>query len=381
MSDTSIAFGQPDDSEIDEQRLAGLVEELDSSARNALDRNLDDREGFQDRIFQKYGRGLETMDLFYYSAVEVADWAQNMVYKAQADEDDPEDFDQYYMVVRGLTARALAAYAEVTWLLRGGFPNGALTRVRFMHEIYVTAMVLAEYGSPEGEHPELVDRYLEHRDVFTRATADDLMSTGTLDPAAYFSQDVLDALEQRRSDLLARYGKNFGHMWGWAAPLFPGAPRISMKMMNSLVVPESHYFYTMTSAHVHAGSEGWYESFVAREDETVLASGPTNVGLALPAGLATAFLLDVLQVVVPSRIERDGFVEDTGAYFQAALARMSTSISDHMWRGESAVEQDELDYQERVRLGTSAAGPRVPRIRGLALRLTHQCERRLRRSL
>lgn len=161
MSDTSIAFGQPDDSEIDEQRLAGLVEELDSSARNALDRNLDDREGFQDRIFQKYGRGLETMDLFYYSAVEVADWAQNMVYKAQADEDDPEDFDQYYMVVRGLTARALAAYAEVTWLLRGGFPNGALTRVRFMHEIYVTAMVLAEYGSPEGEHPELVDRYLD----------------------------------------------------------------------------------------------------------------------------------------------------------------------------------------------------------------------------
>lgn len=381
MSDTSITFGQPDDSDLDQQRLATFFAELDSSARNALKSNLDNRDWFQDRIFQKYGRGLDAMDLFYYSALEAADWGQDKIYKAQADEDDPEGFDQYYTVVRGLTARALAAYAEVTWLLRGGFPNGALTRVRFMHELYVTATVLAEHGSPEGEHPELIDRYLEHRDVFTRATADDLMSTGTLDPAEFFNQDVLDALEDRRSDLLARYGKNFGQMWGWAAPLFPGSARISMKMMNGLVLPESHYFYAMTSAHVHAGSEGWHDSFVARENDTVLASGATNLGLALPAGLATAFLLDVLQVVVPSRIERDGSVEDTGAYFQAALARMSRSISEHMWRGESTVKQDEHDYQERVRRGASEAGPGVPRIRGLALRWTHRFERRLRQSL
>lgn len=381
MSEATITFGRLDDSELDPERLDAFFARLDADTRTSLERNLDDRDGFQDRLYRDYGRGLDAMDLFRFFALEAVDWAQDEVHEAQDNNDEREDFDQYYAVVRGLTARALTAYAEVVWLLRGGFPNGALTRVRFLHELFVTAAVLAEHGSPEGNHPELVERYLEHRDVFTRASADDLMATGALDSAEYFDQDVLDGLARLRSDLLARYGKPFGGMWGWAAPLFPGESHITMKMMGKLVLPEAHYFYGMTSAHVHAGSEGWHETVVIREHETSLTSGPTNLGLALPAVLATGFLLEIAQVVVPSRIERDGAAKNTGAYFQAALARTSRSINDRMWRGEEVIKQTELDFQKRARQGVTKVRPRSPRIRGLGLWMVHRIERRLRRSL
>lgn len=380
MGDAAITFGYPDDSQIDPDRLEGFLSRLDASAARALRRHLDDRDEFHDRLYRDYGGGLDGMDLLYFSALETSNWAKDVLHVPDG-EGEEEELEHYYAVIHGLTARALSAYAEVTWLLRGGFPQGSLARVRFLHELFVTASVLAEYGHPEGPHPELVQRYLEHRDVFTPATADDLVATGVLDSTEYFEQDLLDALARRRADLLARYGKPFAGMWGWAAPLFPGESRVTMRMMGSMVAPEGHYFYGMSSAHVHAGSEGWHETIVVRDHEAILASGATNVGLALPSALATTFLLGVLQVAVPSRVERGDVVEDLGAYFLVALDRMGELVRDHMERGEERVEQAEASFQERVRQGVAEEVPPVPRIRGLALRVTHRLERKLRRTL
>lgn len=374
-----FTFGPPEEPEIDSEQLDAFFARLDADVRSALEQNLDDRDGFQDRLYRDYGRGLDAMDLLYFSAVEASNWAKDAVHEALEHDDDRESFDHYYGVLRGLAARALTSYAETTWLLRGGYPQAALTRVRFLHELFVTAQLLAEYGRPDGEHPELVDRYLEHHEVFIRATADDLIATGALDPTKFFDQEVLDTLERRRAQLLARYGKSFAGMWGWAAPLFPGENRISMRMIGSRVLPELHYFYSMTSAHVHAGSEGWHETIVERGEEQILTSGAKNLGLTLPAELATSFLLQLVGVVVPTRIETEGAAIDTGGFFQAALARMGASISEHMSAGEDAVTQAEERYQARLQQGTRP--DRAPRIRGLALWLVHRAERRLRRGL
>lgn len=374
-----FTFGPREEPKIDPEQLDAFFARVDADARSALEQNLDDRDGFQDRLYRDYGRGMDAMDLLYFSALDASNWAEEAVDEALNRDDDRESFDHFYGVMRGLVARALTSYAEITWLLRGGYPQAALTRVRFLHELFVTAELLAQYGSPEGEHPELVDRYLEHHEVFVRGAADDLIATGVLDPNEFFDQDVLDTLENRRTQLLARYGKSFAGMWGWAAPLFPGKERISMKVIGSRVSPEMHYFYSMTSAHVHAGSEGWHETIVERGDEQVLISGSTNLGLALPAELGTAFLLQLVQTVVPPSIEGEEGATDTGGVLMAALFRMSATISEYMWAGEDAVRQAEERYQARLRQGTRP--DRAPRMRRLALRLVHHAERRLRRRL
>lgn len=345
MCEANLVFGINGDEDLDESRLKEFLAQLDSDTPNVTKENRANRDGFQSRLAADYGDGFELMDLQYVWALEAVDWARQAIHDVTKPDDD-DGFEDYYYVIHGLMARTLVSYAEIAWLLRGGFPNGALTRVRTLHELHVTAQILAKYGSPDAEHPELIQRYLLHKDVFTLSTAENLTETGTLDPGI-FTEEILESLAKKREDLLIKYGSSFGGLWGWAAPLFGKRERISMKSLSELVVPGIQYFYGLTSSHIHGGSEGWHENIVSRGDGTVMASGPTNMGLALPATLASAFLTDMLEVAVPSLIEANGNRDDRGAYFLTAVQQQASRVATAMWAGEGVVESREKDLQER----------------------------------
>ncbi len=72
-----------------------------------------------------------------------------------------------------------------------------------------------------------------------------------------------------------------------------------MRMIGGRVLPELHYFYSMTRAHVRAGSKAWHETILERGEEQILASGATNLGLTLPAQLATASFLQMVGLSSP----------------------------------------------------------------------------------
>lgn len=341
MPDLNLLFGMNAD-RIGQDRLVGFFKELESSAPAALAGHHQDRSGFQSRLRDDYGVGFDLMDLQYASAWEAADWAKRTIDDAYDSTD--EEFLSYYHVISGLTARCLGSYAEVAWLLRGGFPNGAMTRVRTLHELLVTALILAKFASPGSDHPELIQRYLLHKDVFTLSTAENLSETGAIEPTT-LDEKTLDLLASQREKLLTKYGRSFGGLWGWAAPLFGAGVRISMKSLSQLVTPGTHYFYGLTSTHVHGGSEGWHENFVTRGHETVLAAGPSNMGLALPATLASAFLTDMMQTAVPAVIENETSCDYRGEYFLAGIHHQAGQISTEMWQAEAVVERRENKYQ------------------------------------
>lgn len=61
-----------------------------------------------------------------------------------------------------LLAAACSCAHEIHWLLGGGYPTGAESRTRTLHELDVTARALARFGLDD---PGLVTRYIEHRAV------------------------------------------------------------------------------------------------------------------------------------------------------------------------------------------------------------------------
>lgn len=341
MDDTSISFGSQDDSDLDPQRLADFFEALESGSGENSANIKEDSKNFQDALYEKYGPGFDEMDLLHSSALDAADWSNTILHESLIGDQDQEELEYRYGVIRGLMARSLSAYAEVAWLLRGGFPDGALTRVRLMHELYVTASVLVKYGQSDGEHPQLFERYLNHKDVFTPGVAKDMLATEILDSEHPLSSDTISVLEKRKAELVARYGERFTQMWGWAAPLFSKKKNISMRTMGGLVESKLQYFYGMASSHAHAGSEGWHSAHIERGSETTLVSGPVDSDLAVPAELATAFLLGMTEMIVPTCIERDGSVDDSGAYYFSALTKMSENIMERMSEGESGVRKSE----------------------------------------
>lgn len=114
-------------------------------------------------ILDAYGECFATMDLLHETAREAINWASVTVHESLSDSSDDDAFADYINVLVGLGGRALLAFDEVTWLLRGGYPHGAITRMRTIHEVFVVAATLGLHGYPDGDHPELVERYQRSR--------------------------------------------------------------------------------------------------------------------------------------------------------------------------------------------------------------------------
>jgi hypothetical protein len=377
MDASDFTFGSNPEA-LDSESLERFFATLDADAAKAYRSNCDIRNWYRDSLFHDYGDGFEEMELFYFAAMEAVEWAESAVDEALVGEEDPQ-FENYYLVLRGLAARSLIAYAEIMWLLRGGYPAGALARVRTLQELVVTTCVIAEYGNPNGEHPNLPAMYLQHRDVFLRALADDLTAAGA---TVEFDTDTLTALDVARAQLAELYGRSFLQgMWGWSNPLFPEGKRITMKMISEKVFGSEglslNYLYKAASAHIHAGSEGWHDSLAERGDEYFLATGTTNVGISLPATLASGFMTMILQTVIPTGIGGGEEALQTGGYFIAALERMSAQISETMSRCEDAVERTEAMIQSGSDEAARFARPWLHR----TLRLIHNIERWLLRRL
>lgn len=334
MDDTSIGFGSQDISDLDSERLAEYFEALQSARKEHFAEMKYEFNNFHGRLRRRYGPAFDEMDLLHSCALEATGWSSATLHESLIGDQDQEKFAYRYNVIQGLMARSLSAYAEVTWLLRGGFPGGALTRVRLMHELYVTASALVNHGQSDGEYPQLFERYINHKDVFTPGVAQDILETGILDPKHPLDSKTIAVLEKRKVELVEKYGKDFTQMWGWAAPLFPKGKKISMRMMGGLSGSKLHYLYSMASSHAHAGSEGWHSAHTDQGSEKLLISGPVDSGLAVPAELANAFLLGISEMIIPTCIEKDGSVDDSGAYAYVALTKISENITNYMTEGE-----------------------------------------------
>jgi hypothetical protein len=76
----------------------------------------------------------------------------------------PEHHDTYQVALAWLHARACQTSFEVRALLTAGYPGGAYARTRTLHELAVSAAVIAGYGR-RPQHADLAERYLHHMDI------------------------------------------------------------------------------------------------------------------------------------------------------------------------------------------------------------------------
>ena len=322
----------PEDDERFERFWAIFIEESQADRPSELA----ERETLRAHIAEQHGHALDLMDLLWRSAMEAVNWGSEILHEHL--EDDPED-DAYaalFTTLTGLAARALLAFNEVSWLLRGGYPQGAFAGVRSLHELYIVTRVLWEYGSPESNCPDLVERYLLHQEVFLKGAARDLISTGIPGIDETINTEILDALDSRQRELIGKYGKVFSTSWGWAAPLFPKKTPSFMDL-NKLVMPSLNAYYRIASEQLHASSAGLANAGKSDGMGTIGYNGGATIdGLAFPAIFGSTFLLSLVGTIVPIEIhnsETDKDI-DTGRHMLGVLARLHREILD-AWNGES----------------------------------------------
>lgn len=162
---------------VEQDELRAYLVRLDAMWASSDDR-VDQADAFRKRLGSKYADGFRSLERMLDEAMDAADWASSAMDRLHTDAGDGQQA-QYYAVIKGLCARALKTFGEVLWLLKGGYPDGATARVRTLHEIAVTISVIAVYGAPGREHPELIDRFIAHREAMVPRFAHSLCGGST----------------------------------------------------------------------------------------------------------------------------------------------------------------------------------------------------------
>lgn len=322
----------------DNARFEKFWAEFSKEAAGSQSAKSEERVSFRKEISRDYQAGFDAMELLHESASEAINWASGVVHDAlEVDDVEDDAFAEYINVLVGLGGRALLAFDEVAWLLRGGYPYGAWTRVRSLQELFIVAATLGLYGSPGGAHPDLVERYLSHHEVFTRTMADELLATESDGVEETLNGEVLQALARKRAALIENYGKTFAGPWGWAAPLFPQS-NPTFTALSKLILPSFNAFYGIASSHLHASSQGLIEAAKEAEGgDRYFLVGSQKDGLGAAATLGSGFLIGVLGAIIPTSMKfpDDPEPNNDGYFFLSALVRI----------------------QEQVRMGMDKSGP------------------------
>ena len=158
----------------------------------------------------------------------------------------------------GLQARACRVALEVFVLLRAGLGAGALARARTLHESATISAILATHGTPDGDHPDLAERYLLHANVVSWLDAAEYQEVAPKLRFEPLDPDEMSEIRGPRDEAVQTYGKAFGKPNGWAACLTDNQKAPRLKDLEPLAgADHMRAHYSWASHEVHADAKSW----------------------------------------------------------------------------------------------------------------------------
>jgi hypothetical protein len=278
MALASEAFSEALDAAL-EKDVPRVTKKLIRTAPRMLRWHRRQQRAFERRLRKQWGKAL---DLYYSVAVAAQEAGATFDSTNRPAAVEHQDF--VFEALTGLHARACRTAFEVHRLLSSGFPKGALSRCRTLHELAVTSIVIAEHGR-ETAYSDLAERFLLHEVVM--GYRDVLVYQENCKTLGYEPVSDQDMAEMKRGhdSLIERYGQAFGKPYGWASCLEHSPTTFrDLERLAELTHMRSHYRWA--SHEVHSDAKGSALNIDKRGGIAYRLSGMTNTGLAEPGHLA-----------------------------------------------------------------------------------------------
>jgi Family of unknown function (DUF5677) len=155
-------------------------------------------EGFQGRLYARWGYPLDLYELCLYIAQNCGDYF-NREFRPKAAATNDYQFES---LVR-LQAGAARVAGELYALLLTGYPSGSHARWHTLHEIAVTALFIAQ------EDKDIAERYVHHRFVNSYEDALEYQKHAAKLNEEPFTGEEMRRIKEDYDAALARYGMIF----------------------------------------------------------------------------------------------------------------------------------------------------------------------------
>jgi hypothetical protein len=272
------------------------------------------RNRFQRRIERHWGCALNTLEELVATCCELGD-------RIVANHADSSSL---FSAQALLWARGCQVGWEVLLLLRGGYADAAFARWRTLHEIAVVTAFLEKHGEAAAA------RYLDHVHIKNRKIVREYNACcADLGYPAIPAHEIV-ALDDKRAQVLKKYGNDFKEEYGWAAPFCGVAKPDFVALREAAGYAHWKAHFGMANHAVHAGPHG------------ILFRLGHPVG-AKPLALMGPSLLGLCDPLHASAI---GLMHTTFAFVRAVRKEDKESVRDAL--GVTARLQYVLDLSRRA---------------------------------
>jgi hypothetical protein len=274
----------------DNEKAVALLAALKTKLPTELRRN--DREdlGFRKRCYKRWKPGMDLLKMMLICSREFGS-----TYNERSRPLAARDQNFKFEAIVGLHARSLRVANEICALLIAGFPDGALSRWRSLHELAVVCYFLS------GQNNEISKRFLAHRVIASWKAMKQHDEFSPRSKMAPFGPEKLAKAKSQRDASVEEFGIEFSEDMGWAFPAINKTKRINLHDLE-VATGLDHWRprFRWASDDIHAGHKPYHASLSADESaDPVLVVGQSNSAFTDPAHMC-AISLNLANHALPS---------------------------------------------------------------------------------
>ena len=280
------------------QLTAFMLKSFKRAAPKALQREQKDDVGFRRRNYRRWRKAFELLEFMWMISEEVGA-KLNEKHRPQA----VHDKDYLFEALIYLHARSLLVTREIICLMYGGFPDGAMSRWRTLHELATTASFLGKHGG------EAAHRYLVSHVFSSYRAAKQLELYADRANIERFPPEEIDYMKRSCDALALRFGEEMREDYGWAAStLKVGKPNFKM-IEKDVGLDHWRPRYRWASQHTHGPHRPSHALLaMAEAQQQVFLVGQSNSGIVDPLQMTAITLAIVSSALFVTRPSVDHIV-------------------------------------------------------------------------
>jgi len=260
-----------------------LLEKLKSRMQNNLETSKDIEREFEAAVLNTWRKPLDLLDLLLNICLEIStDFTSEK-------ESISSKHDYVKEALAKQQANACLVFNEILHLLKSGFPSGALSHWRTLHELVCVAYFISENGEDVAKrflNYEAVEAWLQAKAIYNYQQNVDCTS---------LSKQDMNTLKKDFEATEKLYGSDFvkksNYPYGWI-PREVLKTRSFREIEKSAKLDTFGAFYELAGQNLHGGQNGLIFKLgtIKNSRRVAITVGPSNYGLADPGRSAAISL-------------------------------------------------------------------------------------------
>ena len=291
--DSTLKGENKETSEIASQSATVLLKQLKGIIPEKVEASKGIEKEFEAAVYRTWKKPLDLLDLLLYLSLEIDSEFNSF----NGSDNSSKRYVREALV--GQQANACLVFNEIVHLLKSGFPSGANSHWRTLHEIACVSYFISKHGE------DMAKRFLDYKIVETNFQAQAICKHQQKMEGETPLEKNIKKLTKKVDKLRKLYGSDFvnkaNYPYGWI-PRTVIRTRSLREIEKSVKLDMLRHYYDIASHNVIGGPNGliFKPGFMKKETPEDFPVGPSNYGLSDPGKSAAISLGQVMACLLLS---------------------------------------------------------------------------------